>query len=141
MQIDFDYELNFKLKEETKFRNWITEIIHSENKVFGPICYIFMSDEDLKTINIDYLNHDYFTDIITFNYCEGDTISGDIFISVDRIKDNANIYKVPFLEELLRVMAHGILHLCGYNDKTELEIKEMRNKEIDKIKLFHVERT
>ena len=101
--------------------------------------FIFCSDEYLLDINLKYLDHDTFTDIITFDYCIGNEISGDIFISIDRIKDNADSFNVSFDSELLKVMAHGVLHLIGYKDKKERDISVMRNKEDEKTKLFHVE--
>ena len=90
-------------------------------------------------MNVDYLNHDTLTDIITFDYCEGSIVSGDVFVSVDRVKENAIDFNVSFADELLRVMAHGTLHLCGYKDKSEEDFVLMRSKEDEKIKLFHVE--
>ena len=89
-------------------------------------------------INIEYLNHDTLTDIISFDYTEGDIISGDIFVSIERVKDNAIDFKVTFEEELKRVLAHGVLHYCGYKDKSEQDEKLMREKEEEKMKMFHV---
>jgi len=136
--ITFNYENDFTLIEESQYINWIKKIIKSESKLFGEINYIFCDDDYLLDINIKHLNHDYYTDIITFNYCEEGMISGDIFISVDRVEENAQTYKVSFDEELLRVMSHGVLHLIGYNDKSIIEEEIMRKKEDEKIKLFHV---
>lgn len=108
---------------------WLKTIILNENKKSGEINYIFCDDEYLLQINQDYLQHDYYTDIITFDYVKGKTISGDIFVSLPRISDNASTHSRNFEDELHRVLAHGILHLCGYKDKTEEEEKEMRSKE------------
>ncbi len=107
-----------------------TEIlILKEQKIKGDITFVFCSDDYLLKLNKDYLQHDYFTDIITFDYCEKNIISGDIFISIDRIKENARQYNVTFENELQRVMIHGVLHLVGYKDKSEEEKKIMREKE------------
>jgi len=122
-----DVTLPFKGKRGAKQR--IKTLIETENKKAGDINYIFCSDSYLLTINKEYLNHDYYTDVITFDYVNGDTISGDIFISVDRIKENADTYHINFNNELSRVMYHGVLHLCGYKDKTPEEEKVMRAKE------------
>ena len=115
------------LKEDLK--TWMEHIILSEGKKLGEVNYIFCDDEYLLKINQDYLQHDYYTDIITFDYVKGKTISGDIFVSLTRISDNATTLSKSFDAEFHRVLAHGILHLCGYKDKTEAEIQEMRAKE------------
>ena len=109
--------------------NWINSCISQVSKITGDISVIFCNDEYLKTINIKYLNHDYYTDIITFDYSDKDTISGDLFISIDRVIENAKLNNVHFINELYRVIIHGVLHLCGYNDKTVKEKKEIREKE------------
>lgn len=116
--------------------NWIEEIIISENKKAGDIAYIFGSDDYILKVNQDYLQHDFYTDVITFDYVKGKIISGDIFVSLPRISDNAISLNKQFETEFLRVLAHGILHLCGYKDKSESEIKEMRNKEDHYINIF-----
>ena len=126
--IHFFYE-NTEEKTEESIKNWIKEIIHSEGKKLGEINYIFCDDEYLLKINQDFLAHDYYTDIITFDNVRGKTISGEIFVSLQRIKDNANLISKNYEEEKKRVIAHGILHLCGYKDKTEEEQKTMRAKE------------
>ncbi|MBP7174150.1 MAG: rRNA maturation RNase YbeY [Cloacibacterium sp.] len=108
---------------------WLENIIISEGKKLGEINYIFCDDEYLLKVNQDFLAHDYYTDIITFDYVKGKTISGDIFVSLPRIFDNASTLSKNFEDEFHRVLAHGILHLCGYKDKTEAEEKEMRSKE------------
>lgn len=135
----FNYETDFQLENESKYEDWIDSIIESEDKEPGEINYIFCDDDYLLEINKQYLDHDTLTDIISFDYCIGDLISGDIFISIDRVKDNAQEYEVSFNNELLRVMSHGILHYCGYKDKTQEEQLLMRAKEQEKINMFHVE--
>lgn len=137
--INFNYENEFSLENETTYSGWISRIIVSEQKQEGEINYIFCSDEYLLNINKQYLNHDFYTDIISFDYTIGNEINGDIFISTERVAENAQEYNVSFQEEIQRVMAHGILHYCGYKDKTQEQEAQMRNKENEKIKMFHVE--
>ncbi|GGB77268.1 endoribonuclease YbeY [Flavobacterium suaedae] len=137
--ISFNYETDFELENESVYEDWISRVIESEDKTEGEINYIFCDDEYLLQKNIEFLNHDTLTDIISFDYTMGNLISGDIFISVERVKDNAADFNVPFQEELKRVMAHGVLHYCGYKDKTEEDSALMRSKEEEKIKMFHVE--
>jgi rRNA maturation RNase YbeY len=139
--ISFNYETDFELGDEKLFSNWITKIITSENKLEGQINYIFCNDDYLHKINLQYLNHDTFTDIISFDYSEGNFLQGDIFISIERVLDNATDFNISLLEELKRVMAHGILHYCGYKDKSSEEQKMMRQKEEQKMKMFHVEQS
>lgn len=137
--ISFNYETAFELENEARHEEWLSAVIESEDKTEGEINYIFCDDEYLLQKNIEFLNHDTLTDIISFDYTMGSLISGDIFISVERVKENAADYNVPFEEELRRVMAHGILHYCGYKDKTDDDERLMREKEEEKIALFHVE--
>ena len=137
--ISFNYESDFSLEQEEVYASWLETIVESENKILGEISYIFCDDEYLHSINMQYLNHDTLTDIISFDYTEGDIISGDIFVSIERVEDNAKDFNVPFDEELKRVLAHGVLHYCGYKDKSDEEALLMRTKEEEKIKLFHVE--
>jgi probable rRNA maturation factor len=137
--ISFNYETDFQLDNEDQISNWISQIILSENKKEGDINYIFCDDEYLVQINQQYLNHDTLTDIISFDYSLGNELHGDIFISVERLQDNAIDFNVTFTEELQRVLAHGVLHYCGYKDKTEQDEINMRNKENEKIKMFHME--
>ena len=137
--ISFNYESDFSLEQEEVYASWIETIVESENKILGEISYIFCDDEYLHSINMQYLNHDTLTDIISFDYTEGDIISGDIFVSIERVVDNAKDFNVPFDEELKRVLAHGVLHYCGYKDKSDQDALLMRTKEEEKIKLFHVE--
>ncbi|MBF8457958.1 rRNA maturation RNase YbeY [Kaistella sp. G5-32] len=115
---------------------WLEQLIISEQKKPGEINYIFCDDEHLLQVNRDFLQHDYYTDVITFDYVKGKTISADIFVSLPRILENASSLSKAFDSELLRVLAHGILHLCGYKDKTEEEISEMRNKEDYYLSIF-----
>jgi len=138
--INFNYETDFTLDNEEAIAAWLTNVITSENKKEGEINYIFCDDEYLHKINLEYLNHDTLTDIISFDYTMGNEISGDIFVSVERVKDNAKDFNVVFEEELKRVLVHGVLHYCGYKDKGEAEELMMRSKEDEKIALFHVER-
>ena len=114
----------------------IEKLAESESRTLGDINYILCSDPYLLDINRQYLNHDYFTDVITFDYSEDNVISGDIFISVDTVADNAKEYGVTFEKELERVMIHGVLHLVGYNDKSDSEVKVMRSKENQYLSLF-----
>ncbi len=119
----------FKLKEKLKLKRWIKTIIEKEKHQLASVNYIFCSDDELIEINIKHLNHNTLTDIITFDYTEDKTISSDIFISVDRVQENASKFKVTFENELHRVMIHGVLHLCGYKDKTKTDAGLMRKKE------------
>ncbi|MBL7471476.1 rRNA maturation RNase YbeY [Robertkochia sediminum] len=137
--IDFHYETDFTLEQESIYREWIQKSVASEGLSCGAINYIFCDDAYLHRINIEYLDHDTLTDIISFDYTDGKTISGDIFISVERVSENADLFAVSFQEELKRVMIHGVLHYCGYKDKTEKESQQMRAKEEEKMALFHVE--
>jgi len=109
--------------------HWIKSIVESFDKKMGAITCIFCDDEEILRINKLYLNHDYYTDIITFDYSERDVVGGDLFISLDTVKSNADKYNVDFQEELLRVIIHGVLHLCGLKDKTPKEEKAMRIQE------------
>ncbi len=126
--IQFFYE-NLPETVDRKYTKWLEEIILSEGKKIGEINYVFCDDEYLLKINQDYLQHDYYTDIITFDSVKGKTISGEIFVSLQRVSDNASTLSKIYEEELIRVLAHGILHLCGFKDKTESEEQEMRRKE------------
>lgn len=135
----FHYETDFLLENEDTYQSWIETVVQSEQKIVGEINYIFCDDDYLHEINVKYLNHNTLTDIISFDYSEFDTISGDIFISIDRVRENAQNFSIDFHQELLRVMAHGILHYCGYKDKSESDVLLMREKENEKIELFHVE--
>jgi len=122
-------EIEFQLPKEERLTVWLESIATSKDKVISQVSYIFCSDEYLLNINKEYLNHDYYTDIITFPYKQGKEIESDIFISIDRIKENATTFNSTFEKELIRVLAHGLLHLIGYKDKTEEDEKEMRGME------------
>ena len=137
--ITFNYETDFELASETGFADWLTAVIISEDKREGDINYIFCDDEYLLKINQQYLNHDTLTDIISFDYSVGNELHGDIFISVQRVRENALEFAEPFIDELKRVMVHGVLHYCGYKDKTQTEEAAMRVKENEKTEMFHVE--
>ena len=124
-------EVNIKSLElkVNQFNSFISNILISEKKTEGDIVLIFCSDEYLLEINKKHLNHNYYTDIITFDYCVENIVSGDLYISIDRVKENAKTFNDSFINELSRVVIHGVLHLCGYNDKTEADQKNMRNLE------------
>ncbi|WP_412476863.1 rRNA maturation RNase YbeY [Flavobacterium sp. TBRC 19031] len=136
--ISFNYECDFALDNESAFAAWLTEVIKSEIKNEGEINYIFCDDDYLLEINKQYLDHDTLTDIISFDYSVGNELHGDIFISIERVKDNAADFNVSFEDELKRVMVHGVLHYCGYKDKSDGDEQLMRVKEEEKMKMFHV---
>jgi rRNA maturation RNase YbeY len=127
--ISFNYETDFKLDNEAKVSEWISETITTENCNEGELNYIFCDDEYLHKLNVEFLDHDTLTDIISFDYSVGKELHGDIYISVERVADNAQDYEVDFSEELHRVIIHGILHYCGYKDKTDEDALRMRAKE------------
>ena len=137
--VEFIYNTKFRLKNESDFNDWINEISISEGFSVGNLNYAFFDDEGLKALNNKFLNHDYYTDVISFNESKGFVINGDIAISVERVKENSTKYNTFFEKEMLRVMAHGLLHLMGFDDKTDLERIAMQNAENIKIKMFHVE--
>lgn len=137
--ISFNYETDFELENEAQYEDWISRIIESEGYDEGEINYIFCDDDYLHKINVEYLDHDTLTDIISFDYTVGNLIQGDIFVSVERVQDNANDFNVPFEEELKRVLSHGVLHYCGYKDKSPEDEALMRSKEEEKMQMFHVE--
>ena len=127
--IEFHYEIDFEIKDSERTSEWIEQLIIEEGKEMGEITYIFCNDKFLLERNQKYLNHDTLTDIITFDYCQGDIISSDIMISIDRVKENSTIFENSFSEELKRVMVHGILHLIGYDDYNEKDKEIMSEKE------------
>jgi len=137
--ISFNYETDFELSNELYYQQWLSSVILSEKKTEGEINYIFCDDESLHKINLEYLQHDTLTDVISFDYAIGNELHGDIFISIDRVADNAKDFNVAFDDELKRVMVHGLLHFCGYKDKSESDEAMMRDKEDEKILMFHVE--
>ena len=127
--IAFEYLETEEITEINQNKKWLNQVISNEAKEEGDITYIFCDDDYLLEKNIRFLNHNTLTDVITFDYCEEKSVSGDIFISIERVKENSEIFKVDFLTELNRVMVHGLLHLLGYKDKTEKESNLMRKKE------------
>jgi probable rRNA maturation factor len=140
MAITFQSQsVSYNLKQKQLLRKWLEALITSEKKETGDINFVFTSDEELLKINIQYLRHNTYTDIITFDSSFDKTISGDIMISIDRVRENADKFKVDAATELHRVMAHGVLHLCGYKDKTPAQSSEMRKQEniaLKKLKRF-----
>ncbi|MDX5320367.1 MAG: rRNA maturation RNase YbeY [Bacteroidota bacterium] len=134
----FFHEQNskFHVKHKRNLKHWLRELILQHHMIPGDINVILQTDDELLKMNQEVLNHDTYTDIITFNYNEGHRISGDLFISIDRIKENATKFAVSTEEELHRVMAHGVLHLIGFNDKTKSEQEEMRKQESLALQLF-----
>ena len=127
----YNDSINYRLRDKRKIARWVEAIAEAEGFVAGDINYIFCSSEVHRKMNIDFIGHDYFTDIITFDYSELDegVVSGDIFIDVETVADNARIYGVTAREEMLRVVVHGVLHLCGQKDKDPEDEKEMHRKE------------
>ncbi|MDG1397106.1 MAG: rRNA maturation RNase YbeY [Polaribacter sp.] len=125
----FNYETVFILKEEQIFKDWIMNVVQENGFEVGEINYVFCDDDYLHKLNVEFLKHDTLTDIISFDNTLGKLLNGDIFISIDRINDNAKDFNVSFEEELHRVMIHGVLHYMGFKDKTDGDKKEMRNKE------------
>ena len=125
----FYSECDFAPSKQDARSRWIINSIINESKRAGELCFIFCTDEYLLEKNIQFLDHDTYTDIITFDYCEGDIISGDVFVSVERVTENANAFGVNFEDELDRVLIHGVLHLAGYQDKSKEEVNTMREKE------------
>ena len=130
----FSDGISFKLEDKRKISKWLKQVVIKERKKTGMLHYIFVSDETILDMNNKYLHHNEYTDIITFDKNEADLISGEMYISIDSVRENAKEYHVNFRNELLRVMVHGVLHLCGYNDKTCIEQKEMRELEEEYLK-------
>lgn len=139
MAVEFIYNTNYSIQDEKRYSSWVKAVINSEKFVLGEVVFAFFDDEEMKKINLRFLKKDYYTDVICFNDSKDSQINGNIAISVDRVKDNALTYKSEFLNEMLRVMAHGLLHCMNYNDNNENEKMIMTNKETEKIKMFHVE--
>lgn len=127
--INFNYELDFKLEDEYVTSSWVSKVISQEGYKEEEINYVFCDDAYLHKLNVEFLKHDTLTDIISFDYSVGKLIQGDIFISVERVIENAKDFNVSFMSELCRVIIHGVLHYCGYKDKTESEAALMREKE------------
>ena len=127
--ISFNYETDFTIPNEPKLSNWISKVILDEGFKEDEINYVFCDDLYLHKLNVEFLKHDTLTDIISFDYSVGKIIQGDIFISIERVQENAKDFKVEFEDELHRVIVHGILHYCGYKDKVDGDIKMMRERE------------
>ena len=125
----YSEDIKFNLKGKQLNNKWLKMVIESEIKKPGDISLIFCSDRYILDVNMKYLQHDYFTHIITFDYCEGKKLSGDLFISIDTVKDNSSFYGSTFEDELNRVIVHGVLHLIGYDDHSDSDIEIMRSKE------------
>lgn len=136
--IEYHYQTDFDLSQPDKYTDWINHCINVLGSKAGSINYIFCSDDALLKVNQDYLGHDFYTDIITFQYESGTVISGDIYVSVDRVHENAGTFKEDFSTEMKRVMIHGVLHMLGYKDKSDREKENMRSKEAELIGMFHV---
>ena len=139
MPIHYVYNTPFSLDNETKVSKWLSKAVKNEGFSVGEIVYAFFDDNDLKDLNNKHLNHDYFTDVISFNDSIGSVLNGNIAVSIERVKENSGRYKTSFNDELLRVMVHGLLHFMGYKDSSEKETQQMRDKEDDNLKTFHVE--
>ena len=129
-------DISFTLESENTTSNWLIKLVEGQNKKVGELNYIFCSDDYLLKMNQEHLKHDYFTDIITFDYCENDLISGDLFISIDRTNENAKTFGKTQINELNRVIAHGLLHLLGFKDKTVKDISEMRRMETEALNML-----
>ena len=138
MNIDFVYNTDFKLDNETEISSWIAAFCQTENTSVDSLVFAFFSDEDLKALNIKHLSHDYYTDVISFDESKNNVLNGNVAISVERVTENAAKYSVSFEEELRRVMIHGVLHFMGYNDSNENEITVIRKKEDYALSMFHV---
>lgn len=135
----YNDQTNFRLRDKRKIASWLKAVAQEEGYALGDVTYIFCSSEVHRKMNIDFIGHDYFTDVITFDYSDlkGEGIvSGDIFIDVDTVKDNARIYGATFTSEMHRIIVHGVLHLCGQKDKTTRAEKQMHRKEDKYLKLL-----
>ena len=140
MEISFQSEkVELPQINEKEISDWIKSVAQTHNREIGEISYLFCDDEKILEVNQEYLNHDFYTDIITFDYSEGNIISGDIIISLQTVESNSQMYQTDFIEELHRVIIHGILHLCGLNDLTENEEKAMREAENSALKMLEIE--
>ena len=139
MIVFFNEDINFKFQDKNKFKAWLKKVAEKESFTIDELNYIFCSDEYLHKINLEYLDHDTYTDIITFDNSEAETvIEGDIFISIERVRENSQTLNTVFEEELKRVIVHGLLHLCGYDDHTLEDKAEMRRLESEHILVFEV---
>lgn len=129
-------DTNYVVKQKNTLRNWINQTIKHEKRITGDLSFNFCSDDYLLSVNKEHLNHDYYTDIITFDFCEENIVSGDIYISIERVKENAKTERKTIQNELHRVIIHGVLHLCGYKDKKPADARIMREKEDFYLSLF-----
>lgn len=137
--IDFHYETDFELENQSQLQSWISDIITSEGFELGELLYVFCDDDFLHKLNVEFLKHDTLTDIISFDYKVGKQINGEIYISIERVADNAKDYKTDFKDELHRVMIHGILHFCGFKDKSQTEEQLMRQKEEESLRKLSID--
>ena len=137
MSVSFHRENVSLIADEKLIIKWLTNSVNSLDYSIGELSFVFCSDDYLRKLNIKHLNQDYFTDVITFDYSKEMSLIGDVFISTERVKENAKLFNVSFNEELFRVIIHGVLHLCGFNDKTKEEKAEMRSKENDFLSLIN----
>ena len=136
--IDFVYNTDFRLANKEIFSRWLISVANDEGFLIDTLVFLFVDDNEILEMNKKFLKHDYYTDVITFGDLKDKKISGDIAISVERVLDNSKTYSVEFEDELKRVMAHGLLHIMGYNDKTSKDKLVMSQKEKKAIKMFHV---
>ncbi|WP_375238462.1 rRNA maturation RNase YbeY [Aurantibacter sp.] len=134
--INYNYETEFNLENELLLTDWINQVVKNHNCNIQEVNYIFVDDEYQHKLNLKFLNHDTLTDIISFDYSIGNNLQGDIYISIERVIDNAKDFKVSFLDELHRVLIHGILHYCGFKDKTDQDAKIMRSMEDEALKIL-----
>ena len=138
MPIEFISNIDFVLTKKKRHINWLINVANIEGYNIKNVVYVFLTDDDLKSLNVKYLNHDYYTDVLSFNDSVGKDIKGDIAISIQRVKENAKLYSPSFEEELRRVMVHGLLHFMNYKDSTKEEVALIRAKEEKMLGLFHV---
>ncbi|HWY37524.1 MAG TPA: rRNA maturation RNase YbeY [Bacteroidia bacterium] len=137
MAVYFSSTVKIKTPAKKALSAWVEKIVASEKRALKTISYTFCTDEELLQKNRQFLNHSTYTDIITFDYSEENSLSGEIYISTERVRENAEKFNVRFTDELMRVMAHGVLHLCGYKDKSPIQQKQMRAAENRAIRLFN----
>ena len=138
MNVVFVYNTDFRINNEAKITSWINSFCQKEGFTIDSLVFAFFNDEGLKALNIKFLNHDYYTDVISFDESNKNLIKGNIAISVDRVKDNSNTFSSSFDDELKRVIIHGVLHFMGFNDKTDDEKSLIRKKEDSALEMFHV---
>ena len=138
MPIEFISNIDFVLTKKKRHINWLINVANIEGYNIKNLVYVFLTDDELKSLNVKFLNHDYYTDVLSFNDSVGKDIKGDIAISIQRVKENAKLYSPSFEEELRRVMVHGLLHFMNYKDSTKEEVALIRAKEEKMLGLFHV---